>query len=83
MFKYTRVYHRFKNNILNIPKLETLLISYGMRVPYFNLDDKAFALTSYCIRQFVGMHEEGTVGMKKGQTPFSRSNGRWKYVCLF
>lgn len=50
-----------KRNHLKFPTASILQVPYNIKVPYFILGDKAFALNEYTLTPFEGSPERGSI----------------------
>ncbi|XP_049294069.1 uncharacterized protein LOC125769390 [Anopheles funestus] len=61
VFRNTSLYRKLERNDCNIPSPAPLHETSRVEVPYMFLGDKAFPLTSYCLRPFGGFTQVGSV----------------------
>lgn len=80
VFKNTILYRKLENCQLNIPEVQILQIPYIMKIPYFILGDKAFMLTKYTMKPFVGNPESGS---KERVFNYRLSRARWVIENVF
>lgn len=61
VFKNCKLYKKLEEKSLKIPTASILQVPYNIKVPYFILGDKAFALNEYTLKPFEGSPERGSI----------------------